>query len=238
MSALPCLSWAGGPALSDFRLAGLLARLQQLQPAVTGVHARFMHHIDVAGELSVAQSQVLTALLSYGPRYQPDAPLAGTLLRVVPRLGTTSPWSTKASEIAAVCGLAPVRRIERGIDYHISTHAPLSAEQWQALGGLLHDRMTETLLLQPEQVQRLFAREAARPLRTVNKEAASLAQANQQMGLALSSDEIDYLVRSFAALGRDPTDVELMMFAQANSEHCRHKIFNAQFVVDGVEQPK
>ena len=238
MSALPCLSWAGGPALSDFRLAGLLARLQQLQPAVTGVYARFMHHIDVASELSAAQSQVLAALLSYGPRYTPDAQPAGTVLRVVPRLGTTSPWSTKASEIAAVCDLAPVRRIERGVDYHLSTSAELSAPQWLALGALLHDRMTETLLLQPEQVQGLFAREAARPLRSVGRDATSLAQANRQLGLALSSDEIDYLVRSFAALGRDPTDVELMMFAQANSEHCRHKIFNAQFVIDGAEQPK
>ena len=235
---MPCLSWAGGPALSDFRLAGLLARLQQLQPAVTGVYARFMHHIDVASELSAAQSQVLAALLSYGPRYTPDPQPAGTVLRVVPRLGTTSPWSTKASEIAAVCGLAQVRRIERGIDYHLSTSAELSAPQWLALGALLHDRMTETLLLQPEQVQGLFAREAARPLRSVGRDATSLAQANRQLGLALSSDEIDYLVRSFAALGRDPTDVELMMFAQANSEHCRHKIFNAQFVIDGAEQPK
>ena len=230
-------AWDGGPAASGFRLAGLLARLQAIAPSVSALQARYVHLIDLSGDLDDSQTAVLQALLRYGPRYQAAPATTGRLLRVVPRLGTTSPWSTKATEIARVCGLQALRRLERGVDYHIAVQGSLSEQQWQAVAALLHDRMTESLLWQPELAGQLFAREAARPLQRIARDAAALAAANQQLGLALSSDEIDYLVRSFAALGRDPTDVELMMFAQANSEHCRHKIFNAQFVIDGQEQP-
>ncbi len=166
-----------------------------------------------------------------------DAP-PGQRLLVVPRPGTTSPWSSKATDIAWVCDLASLRRIERGVGFHVDAAAALDAAQLTRIAALLHDRMTEAVLLEDEDVAHLFASERPRPLRSVPRALASLTQANAGLGLALSADEIDYLHTNFERLGRDPTDVELMMFAQANSEHCRHKIFNADFAIDGVPQEK
>ncbi|MBL8539468.1 MAG: phosphoribosylformylglycinamidine synthase, partial [Betaproteobacteria bacterium] len=165
----------------------------------------------------------------------------GDLLLVVPRLGTLSPWSSKATDIARHCGLDAVRRIERGVAYTIVTDAaqPLDAAQRGAIAPFLYDRMTETVLDRFEDAARLFQEVTPAPLATVDVLGggrAALLRANQEMGLALSADEIEYLLENFARIGRNPSDAELMMFAQANSEHCRHKIFNADWVIDGVPQ--
>ncbi|HEV7632118.1 MAG TPA: phosphoribosylformylglycinamidine synthase [Steroidobacteraceae bacterium] len=228
----------GGPAHSAFRLAKLLELLRSLEPQVTTLQARYAHLVDLEKPLDPAGAALLRELLAYGPRYDADAPMTGELLLVLPRPGTTSPWSSKATDIAHVCGLTSLRRIERGIEYRVAAAAPLPPARLQQLAALLHDRMTEAVFLTVEDAGRLFLREEPRPLCTVPRDGASLSAANAVLGLALSADEIDYLAASFARLGRDPTDVELMMFAQANSEHCRHKIFNADFIVDGVPQAK
>ena len=227
----------GGPAVSDFRLAKLLDLLRSREPAVRGLTAHFTHLVD-AEPLAEGPLAVLRALLTYGPAHAATAASTGALLLVVPRPGTTSPWSSKATDIAQVCGLTGVRRIERGIEYRVDLGTPLAPGRLRALGDVLHDRMTEAVLLDVTEADRLFLKATPRPLATVPRDEAALVRANRDMGLALSADEIQYLATSFARLGRDPTDVELMMFAQANSEHCRHKIFNADFVIDGAPQPK
>src|SRR6266481_4368848 len=224
----------GPPALSAFRIAKLLDRLGAREPAVTGLAARFMHFADLAQPLSAPERAVLGELLSYGPRRELEAG-AGECLLVVPRAGTISPWSSKATDIARVCGLAGVRRIERGIEYRVRAARPLGNERLARLAPVLFDRMTEMALLDGAQAARLFAHAPPHPLARVSLTGgrAALEGADRAFGLALSSDEIDYLLASFARMGRDPSDVELMMFAQANSEHCRHKIFNARWVIDG-----
>jgi phosphoribosylformylglycinamidine synthase len=159
---------------------------------------------------------------------------------VAPRPGTISPWSSKATDIARICGLVEVERIERVIAFRVDTGGvALSAAQLATLDGRLHDRMTQAVFDAFEAAGGLFRREEPRPLRTIpvlSGGRAALEVADRELGLALAKDEIDYLVRSFQALGRDPHDIELMMFAQANSEHCRHKIFNASWEIDGVKQ--
>jgi len=224
----------GPAALSTFRIAKLVDRLSALDDSVGAVAARFMHFVDVARPLASAEQEVLAALLTYGPRL-PSPDEAGECILVVPRIGTISPWSSKASDIASVCGLASVRRIERGIAYWLRASRPLGREQLVRLAPALHDRMTEEVLLDAAQAARLFEHAPARPLAQVSLAAgrAALERADRELGLALSGDEMEYLLESFRRLGRDPTDVELMMFAQANSEHCRHKIFNAHWVIDG-----
>jgi len=239
-------SLQGAPALSRFRLDKLLAELQTGRPAVRAVSAHFVHFVVAAGTLASERLALLGRLLTYGPQYAdadlPPVASAHYTLHVTPRIGTVSPWSSKATDIAAVCGLAEVRRLERGIAYRLAADEDLSAADLIALGAVLHDRMTESLWLGEVDLEVFFNPAPPRPLRTVvaGAGAASLAAgraaliaANEGWGLALSSDEIDYLVAAFRRLGRDPTDAELMMFAQANSEHCRHKIFNAEFIVDG-----
>ena len=166
----------------------------------------------------------------------------GELLLVVPRFGTVSPWSSKATDIAHVCGLGAVTRIERGVAYYIVSSQPLSQADHAAIAAVIHDRMTENVLDSIDAAAGLFAHHAPQPLATVPVLAqgrAALERANAELGLALSEDEIDYLVAAFTEqLRRDPSDVELMMFAQANSEHCRHKIFNADWIVDGKRSEK
>jgi len=223
----------GAPALSQFRLDRLLESLQAADAHVRTLSARLVHFVDASRPLDESQLELLGKLLTYGPRPHLMEE-RGQQLLVTPRLGTVSPWSSKATDIAHVCGLDTVRRIERGTMYFVEAADALSDARLRALGALLHDRMTESLFvgkLEPD----LFRAGAPRPLRVValgRDGRAALARANAEWGLALSGGEIDYLVSAFAALGRDPTDVELMMFAQANSEHCRHKIFNAEFVID------
>jgi phosphoribosylformylglycinamidine synthase len=231
------LKLRGAGALSAFRLEKLNSRLAAVHPGLKVTAAEFRHFVEIERALSAGERSVLERLLSYG-----DTPGAvagrGTLFLVVPRVGTISPWSSKATDIAHRCGLAPVRRIERGVAYRLAG-AERVTEHRAAILPLLHDRMTETVFEAEEQAEALFRHFEPRPLASIDLVAggrAALDRANREMGLALSGDEIDYLLEHFAALGRNPTDVELTMFAQANSEHCRHKIFNAQWVIDGEPQ--
>jgi phosphoribosylformylglycinamidine synthase len=225
----------GTAALSDFRINQLLARLQALEPAITNLSARFVHFVDTSLDLTENELGILHSLLTYGDG-QPVAETAGEHLLIIPRSGTQSPWSSKATEIARRCGLGAVNRIERGIEYTLTSTTVVP----ETVAALLHDRMTQSVII-GDTTPDLFSHHAPQPLQTVaiiEQGRDALEQANKDLGLALSSDEIDYLTTSFQDLGRNPTDVELMMFAQANSEHCRHKIFNANWTIDGVEQAK
>ena len=233
------LELSGPPALSAFRIAKLLTRIRELEADVSGVSAHFVHFADLARPLTAAERDMLAQLLTYGPAVPHPSggdETSGGRVLVVPRFGTISPWSSKASDIIHVCGLEQVRRVERGIEYRLRAARPLGVEQLTHLSAVLHDRMTETALLDGAQARRLFEHPEPAPLARVNLAGgrASLERANLTLGLALSSDEIDYLLESFRQLGRNPSDVELMMFAQANSEHSRHKIFNASWIIDGV----
>ena len=228
----------GAPALSDFRVQKVLTLCKQANLPVTDVYAEFMHFADLKAELSADEHTKLEKLLTYGPHIPEHEP-QGTLILVTPRPGTISPWASKATDIAHNCGLTQVHRIERGIAYYVE--GDLSAEQHQEVSALLHDRMTEATHSTLEEASKLFTNEQPRPMSSVDilgggREA--LAKANVEQGFALADDEIDYLVENFQKLGRNPNDIELFMFAQANSEHCRHKIFNADWTIDGVEQPK
>ena len=239
------LTFSGAPALSDFRLEKVLAAIRDRVAHVESVDTRYIHLVEVSAPLADEQHTVVEALLRYGPSTptegQPGAP-AGELLLVVPRFGTVSPWSSKATDIAHVCGLGAVTRIERGVAYFIASSQPLSQADRAAIAPVIHDRMTENVLDSIDAAVGLFAHHAPQPLATVPVLAqgrAALERANAELGLALSDDEIDYLVAAFTGqLQRDPSDVELMMFAQANSEHCRHKIFNADWIVDGKRSGK
>ena len=230
----------GRNALSAFRLQKLTASSIAAVPSVFGIHAEFWHFVQVRRPLSEEENTRLERILTYGPA-QATSKANGELMLVVPRIGTISPWCSKASDIARHCGLDAVERIERGIAYWIAARdsALLAAPDRAALAPLVHDRMTETVLGDFESAGRLFEHFEPRPLATVDVMSggkAALERANREMGLALSDDEIAYLNEQFARLARNPTDVELMMFAQANSEHCRHKIFNASWVIDGRPQ--
>ena len=224
------LKLRGARALSEFRLAKLLPPLQQAFQGVRSVAAEYWHFVEVARSPDPAQQRLLERLLEYGA--PPGAPREGVALYlVVPRIGTISPWSSKATDIAHACGLDWVLRIERGIAYYVETQGSPARP---VLAGQLHDRMTETVLESLDDAAQLFRHVPPRPLAQVPL--ARLEQANLELGLALSADEIDYLRAAYARLGRDPTDAELTMFAQANSEHCRHKIFNARWILDGQPQ--
>ncbi|HEY2850334.1 MAG TPA: hypothetical protein VGI97_10680, partial [Gemmatimonadaceae bacterium] len=238
------LALRGRSALSPFRIAKLLAALTAAHPqhSIAGLATHFRHFVELARPLGSAQRATLERLLTYGPLDRGTGTSDATLL-VVPRLGTISPWSSKATDIARNCGLDAVGRIERGVSYAFTTtgHPPLTREEHAALLPLIHDRMTETVLDDPREGRRLFAHVAPRPSATIPLLAqgqAALEAANETLGLALAPDEIDYLTDAFRRFGRDPTDVELTMFAQANSEHCRHKIFNAEWRIDGEAQPR
>jgi phosphoribosylformylglycinamidine synthase len=228
----------GANALSEFRRSQLLPQLQAVDPRITGVHARFVYIADIPGGDASAQA-ALGELLHSWDRY--TGPEAGDGLVVCPRLGTISPWASKATDIARNCGIG-LHRVERLVQWVFERKRPKpwTAQQFEALAGLLHDRMTESVLPTREGAAALFQAQSAEPMAHVDvlgAGRAALVEANTRFGLALADDEIDYLVEAFTQLQRNPTDVELMMFAQANSEHCRHKIFNAEFVVDGQAQP-
>ncbi len=225
----------GGSALSRFRLDKLLLSLQGLHAGVSAVTARFTHFVQLSAELNDDELARLQTLLAYGAPAAEAA--ADALLWVTPRAGTISPWSSKASEIAERCGLTAVRRIERGVEYALQGEG-LDVAALAVLAPLLHDRMTEQAWLE-HAPENLFVQGEPARLQSVDLlsgGAAALRLANSELGLALSEDEIEYLAASFTELGRNPTDVELMMFAQANSEHCRHKIFNADWRLDGEAQ--
>ena len=227
----------GRSALSPVRLHKLLQKVATTVPRVN-LDAEYWHFVMLNAELSRTERERLERILTYGPNAMP-ARTEGALLLVVPRMGTISPWSSKATDIAHHCGLPQVERIERGIAYWIDR--TLSDAEKRTVAELIHDRMTETVLESFDEVPRLFQHFPPQPLRTIDlmrEGRAALERANREMGLALSADEIGYLAEHFARAGRDPTDVELMMFAQANSEHCRHKIFNAEWVIDGEPQAR
>ncbi|NMZ68937.1 phosphoribosylformylglycinamidine synthase [Pseudomonas peli] len=228
----------GAPALSAFRHGKLLEQLTSKVPAVTGLYAEFAHFAEVTGVLNADEEQVLARLLKYGPSVPVQEP-SGRLFLTIPRFGTISPWSSKASDIARNCGLAKIQRIERGLAYYVS--GELNAAEAQQVADVLHDRMTQLVLDNLEGAAALFSHAQPKPLTAVDilgGGRAALEKANVELGLALAEDEIDYLVTSFNGLGRNPHDIELMMFAQANSEHCRHKIFNASWDIDGESQEK
>ncbi len=233
------LTLRGAPAWSDFRLQKLEARLLDSVGRSVRVYGEYVHFVELEQSLTTTERGVLEQLLSYGPTVTPHPP-EGSLVLVVPRPGTISPWSSKATEIARNCGLSSVARVERGVaNYLAAGGAPLGDDELTAAAAALHDRMTQAVYFALDDAEALFRHAEPRPLRRVDLSQGgreALARANGDWGLALSDDEIDYLVESFAALGRNPTDVELMMFAQANSEHCRHKIFNADWVIDGKSQ--
>lgn len=228
----------GAPALSAFRHGKLLAQLTEKVPAVSGLYAEFAHFAEVSGALGAEEQQVLTRLLKYGPSVPVQEP-AGRLFLVVPRFGTISPWSSKASDIAHNCGLEKIQRLERGIAYYVQ--GELSDSDAALVAAALHDRMTQLVLGRFEEAANLFSHAQPKPLTAVDVLGggrAALEKANVELGLALAEDEIDYLVQAFTGLARNPHDIELMMFAQANSEHCRHKIFNASWDIDGESQDK
>ncbi len=228
----------GAPALSAFRHGKLLEQLTSRVPAVTGLYAEFAHFAEVSGALTADEEQVLARLLKYGPSVPVQEP-RGRLFLCVPRFGTISPWSSKASDIARNCGLAKIERLERGIAYYVT--GELGEAEIEQVAALLHDRMTQLVLGRMEDASNLFSHAQPKPLTVVDilgGGRAALEKANVELGLALAEDEIDYLVNAFQNLARNPHDIELMMFAQANSEHCRHKIFNASWDIDGESQEK
>lgn len=235
----------GALALSAFRQQRLLTALQQIDADIESVHGQFLHFVDTDQPLEQGDSERIRALLTYGAPFaaQPE----GDRFVVIPRFGTISPWASKATDIAHNCGLSHVHRIERGVEFTVvckkgllrgrKSLDPLTRD---AVAALLFDRMTETVVDSRDAAAGLFEELPAKPLQFIDLSGgrAALAEANVAMGLALSDDEIDYLVDAYQKLGRNPTDVELMMFAQANSEHCRHKIFNASWTIDGEDQDK
>jgi phosphoribosylformylglycinamidine synthase len=239
------ISLGGGNALSPFRAQQLQSALEAIHPKITGIAARFVHLVALDAAPTPELRDRLQALLTYGDPY--TGPDEGPVLIVTPRLGTVSPWASKATDIARNCGLS-LHRVERITEYRLSLKsgllggAPeLTAVQMGQIAALLHDRMTESVVASRAEAEKLFTELEAQPMAFVDVLGggrAALEAANTAWGLALADDEIDYLVNAFQGLKRNPTDVELMMFAQANSEHCRHKIFNAQFTIDGVAQEK
>ena len=236
------LTLLGSSALSAFRKTKLLANVQKSVPAVIDIDAQYLHFVELLDSqtLSTEQEGVLSKALTYGAKSDQVKQSQQSVL-IVPRLGTISPWSSKATDILHNCGLQDIARVERGVQYFIHSEAALTEAELALVIPALYDRMTESVLAGSEQAQQLFSQATPAPLSQVDILGGgrkALADANQSLGLALAEDEIDYLVTAFTELGRNPNDIELMMFAQANSEHCRHKIFNASWSLDGEEQAR
>ena len=235
---------AGSSALSTFRISKILSVCHEKSIPIISLEAQFIHFIDSTNELTVEQQLTLDKLLQYGPKsvyINGDCNTNRQLFLVTPRAGTISPWSSKATDIAHNCGLTQIHRIERGIAYYVVTSLPMTQPEQDKFAELIHDRMMETVLTSFDQAEQLFKVDEPAPVTVVDllgQGRQALEQANLKLGLALASDEIDYLFENFQKLNRNPTDIELYMFAQANSEHCRHKIFNADWIIDGVKQPK
>lgn len=230
----------GAPALSEFRQTKLIERLGQSGITINQVNAQFIHLVKTKTALSDTEQVVLDKLLTYGPK-NASSSANGTLFFVTPRPGTISPWSSKATDIAHNCGLNAIERIERGCAYYIEHDGELSTSARDDIAAQLHDRMTEYVCYDLDDAHVLFEHASGNSFESVDilgQGKDALDAANQRLGLALAGDEIDYLFESFTRLGRNPNDVELYMFAQANSEHCRHKIFNASWTIDGQEQEK
>ncbi|AWW33696.1 phosphoribosylformylglycinamidine synthase [Mannheimia varigena] len=230
----------GSPALSEFRLNQLQQKFVAANLPVKSIYAEYLHFADLTAPLSAEQEDKLVQLLHYGPTLAEHEPVGETFI-VIPRLGTISSWSSKATDIAHNCGLENIARVERGLAYYFEFEHALTAEEESKLAALLHDRMMETVIRNADDAAVLFKQQEPKPFTSVDILGGgrkALEEANVNLGLALAEDEIDYLVENFTALGRNPNDIELYMFAQANSEHCRHKIFNADWTIDGVKQEK
>ncbi|VEB21751.1 phosphoribosylformylglycinamidine synthase [Avibacterium volantium] len=230
----------GSPALSPFRLNQLAQRFQQAQLPVKSCYAEYVHFAELSEALNALEEQELTQLLHYGPTLAQHEP-QGECFIVIPRVGTISSWSSKATDIAHNCGLNKVVRLERGLAFYFELERALNEQEQAQLISHIYDRMMETVIRTPQEAEVLFQQQPPKAFTRVDILAggrSALEQANVELGLALAEDEIDYLVENFTALGRNPTDVELYMFAQANSEHCRHKIFNADWIIDGEKQEK
>lgn len=228
----------GSPALSSFREQKLLSDFNQASLPVKGVYAEYVHVVDLESELSPEEKTTLEKLLTYGPSREAREP-EGTLFVVAPRPGTISPWSSKATDIAHICGLSGVKRVERAIAYYVDFNGGVTDSVLKAVKAKIHDRMTEKVFPALHLLDVLFMHDAPKklvevPIMTEGRNA--LVRADKEMGLALSPSEIDYLVESFSALKRNPTDVELYMFAEMNSEHCRHKVFGAEWTIDGEKK--
>ena len=232
----------GSAALSAFRTEKILQQLRSAVPDISHVYADYWHFIFSVGALNNEQERILGQILTYGPTASQETP-DGQLFLVIPRIGTISPWASRATDIVQHCGLDNVQRVERGIAYYVKRDkgAAFSQEELKAIRAVIHDRMTESVIFQFEDAEKLYHVAEPAPLSTVDilqGGKSALISANSEMGLALSPDEVDYLLENYLKMGRNPTDVELMMFAQANSEHCRHKIFNADWIIDGIKQDK
>ncbi len=231
----------GTDALSAFRKDRLLCELQKITSDITSISTRFVHFFNSEQTLAKQELAILEQLLSYGSG-KSEPGISSLCFTVIPRPGSISPWSSKATEIIHRCGLLPVKRIERGVEYYITSKPSFQQQVRDQVLPLLHDRMMEIVVeSETDLEQKLFAEHHPEALQTVaiiEQGYQALVEANSGLGLALSEDEMEYLTTSFQDLGRNPTDVELMMFAQANSEHCRHKIFNADWVIDGETQAK
>ena len=237
---MPILFLRGERALSGFRVEKLLQKAAALRLPEAEIRSEYWYFADCAEGLNAADAEKLEALLAgQVASALPQSSGSLHLFLITPRIGTISPWASKATEIAKNCSFTQIRRIERGMAVWLS--GSLSEAQKQQWAALLHDRMTESVLPDFQVAAKLFAHPEAQTFDTVDVLSggrAALEKANTDLGLALSPDEIDYLLDNYQALKRNPSDVELMMFAQANSEHCRHKIFNADFILNGEKQPK
>ena len=230
------ITFSGSAAFSSFRLEKILHDIQQVCSEITSVDARFIHFVEYSTGLDQQEKQQLEELLSYGP--SSEVTEHSQMLLVIPRSGTISPWSSKSTDIARNAGLNKVDRLERGVQWFFQSDSKLALNK---IAPVIHDRMTETVLTDLDQANSLFDHAEPGLIKHIDILAsgrAALVEANRTLGLALSDDEIDYLFENFTQLKRNPSDVELMMFAQANSEHCRHKIFNADWTVDGEKQDR
>ena len=232
------LELPGQSALSAFRLNKLLTQLRLFDTRITGLSARFSYFVSVSDALTPVEREHLDALLLADDAIE-EFPAGAQLIYTAPRPGTISPWSSKATDIAHACRLHGIARIERGVCYALGSEVTLSSTDLSALGELLFDRMTECQFSSGREGGVLFAEHMPAPLATIpllEEGEDAVVRADRELGLALSDDEIDYLVENYRSLERNPTDAELMMFAQANSEHCRHKIFRADWIIDGEPQ--
>ncbi|MCI6873243.1 phosphoribosylformylglycinamidine synthase [Hallerella sp.] len=228
----------GSPALSSFRVQKLLSDFQQESLPVKGIYAEFVHVVDLESDLTSEKKSTLEKLLTYGPSLEAKDP-EGSLFVVAPRPGTISPWSSKATDIAHICGLSEIKRIERAVAYYVDFNGGVTEEVSKKVKAKIHDRMTQKVFQAFHQLDVLFLHEEPKKLVEVpilTEGRLALERADKEMGLALASAEIDYLVESFTALKRNPTDVELYMFAEMNSEHCRHKVFGAAWTIDGEQK--
>lgn len=228
-------------ALSDFRTERLLEKIRRIAPDAVTLNTRFIHFVKTDGTLSASQFETMQAILTYGE--EAILTSAKEKFMVIPRLGTISPWASKATDIVRNCGLTNVLRVERGTCFELimKDDKRLSEEQREKIAAVIHDRMTESVVDPDVAPEVVFAEAEGQPMRSVDiltEGRTALQKANVELGLALNDDEIDYLIDAFTKLKRNPTDVELMMFAQANSEHCRHKIFNAKWTIDGKDEDK